>query len=83
MKKDMQDITNGALGVRRIALENQVQRSMLSDHVTGRVCLGAAPGLPKYLCEEEEKLVKWIAGCEEVGYARSVCVISGLVGSIM
>ena len=33
---------------------------------------GAAPGPPKYLCEEEEELVKWIAGCAEIGYDKSV-----------
>ena len=71
--KALQDVTNGALGVRRAALEYQVPRSTLSDRVTGRVCPGAAPGPPKYLYEEVEKeLVKWIAGCAEVGYAKSM-----------
>ena len=43
--------------------------------------LPAALGPPKYLCEEE--LVKWIAGCAEVGYAKSVCEIRAVVGAIV
>ena len=62
----------------------QVPRSTLSDRVTGRVCPGAAPGPPKYLCdEEEEELVKWITGCAEVGYAKSVHEIRAVVGAIV
>ena len=34
MEKAMQDVTNGALGVRRAALEYQVPCSTLSDRVT-------------------------------------------------
>ena len=54
MEKAIQDIINGILGFRRAALEYQVPRSMLSNRVTGRVCPGAAPGPPEYLCEAEE-----------------------------
>ena len=73
METAMQDVTNGFLGVRRAALEYQVPRSTLSDRVTGKVYPGAAPGPPKYLCEEEEEeLVKWIGGCAEIGHAKSV-----------
>ena len=84
MEQAIQDVTNGALGVRRAALEYQVPHSTLSDRVTGRVCPGAAPGPPKYLCaEEEEELVKWITGCAEVGYAKSVREIRAVVGAIV
>ena len=80
----MQDVTTGALGVRRAALEYQVPRSTLSDRITGKVCPGATPGPPKYLCEEEEEeLVKWIAGCAEVGYAKSVREIRAVVGAVV
>ena len=80
----MQDVTNGALGVRIVPLEYQVLHLILSNRVTGRVCPGAAPGPPKYLCEEEdEELVKWIAGCAEVGYAKSVHEIRAVVGAIV
>ena len=72
------------MGVRRAALEYQVPRSTLSDRVTGKVCPGAAPGPPKYLCEEEEEeLVKWITGCAEIGYAKSVREIRAVVGAIV
>ena len=84
MERAMQDVTNGVLGVRRAALEYQVPRSALSDRVTGRVCPGAAPGPPKYLGEEEEEeLVKWITGCAEIGYAKSVREIRAVVGAIV
>ena len=84
MERAMKDVTNGVLGVRRAALEYQVPISTLSDHVTGKVCPGAAPGPPKYLCEEEEvELVKWIAGCAEIGYAKSVREIRAVVGAIV
>ena len=84
MEKAIQNVTNGILGVRRAALEYQVPRLTLSNCVTRRVCPGAAPGPPKYLCEEEEEeLVKWIAGCAEVGYAKSVREIRAVVGAIV
>ena len=84
MEKAIQDVTTAALGVRRAALEYQVPRSTLSDRITGRVCPGATPGAPKYLCEdEEEELVKWIASCAEVGYAKSVREIRAVVGAIV
>ena len=84
MEKAIQDVANGILGVKRAALEYQVPRLTLSDGVTGRVCPGAAPGPPKYLCEEEEEeLVKWIAGFAEVGYAKSVSEIRAVVGAIV
>ena len=84
MERAMQDVTNGVLGVRRAALEYQVPRSTLSDRVTGKVYPGAAPGPPKYLGEEEEEeLIKWIAGCAEIGYAKSVREIRAVVGAIV
>ena len=35
----MRDVTNGVLGVRRVALEYQIPGSGFSDHVTGKVYL--------------------------------------------
>ena len=66
------------------SLEYQVPCSTLSDRVTGKVYPGAAPGPPKYLCEEEEEeLVKSIAGCAEIGYAKMVSEIRAVVGAIV
>lgn len=46
--------------------------------------LGAAPGAPRYLDdEEEEELVHWLEGCASIGYARSVREVRGVVGAIM
>ena len=78
MERAMRDVTNGVLGVRKAALEYQVSCSTLSDCVTGKVYPGAAPGPLK-----EEELVKWIAGCTEIGYAKSVQEIRAVVGAIV
>ena len=43
-------------------LQCQTLYTLFSDHVTGKVSPGAAPNPPKYLCEEKEELVEWIAG---------------------
>ena len=37
MERAMQDVTNGVLGVRRVALEYQVLHLTLSDCVTGKI----------------------------------------------
>ena len=58
MGKAIQNVTNG---ISKAALQYQVLCSTLSDHVTWRVCPGAAPGPPKCLCEEEEEeLDSWL-----------------------
>ena len=84
MEKAIQDDTTGALGVIRADLEYQVPCSTLSNYITRRVCPGATLGPPNYLCEEEEEeLVKCIAGCAEVGYAKNVGEIRAVVGAIV
>jgi len=52
--------------------------------VSGRVQPGAVPGAPKYLDdEEEEELVRWIEGCAQIGYAKSVKEVRAVVGAIV
>ena len=45
--------------------------------------LGQHQGLRSICDEEEEELVKWITGCAEVEYAKSVCDIRAVVGAIV
>ena len=70
--------------VRRAALEYNVPKSTLHDRVSGRVKPGAKPGPSRYLNdEEEEEIVRWIIGCAEVGYAKSVKEVRAVVGAIV
>ena len=56
----------------------------MDDRVSGRVQPGAVPGAPKYLDdEEEEELVRWIEGCAQIGYAKSVKEVRAVVGAIV
>ena len=44
----------------------------------------AVPGAPKYLDdEEEEELVRWVEGCAQIGYAKSVKEVRAVVGAIV
>ena len=84
MELALRDVTNGALSVRRAALEYGVPKSTLGDRVSGRVCPGAVGGPPRYLDDqEEEELVRFLIGCAEVGYAKSVREVRTLVSAIM
>ena len=50
----------------------------------GVLTTGASVGLPKYLTDEEEdELVRWLEGCAEVGYAKSVRDTRAVVGAIV
>ena len=80
----LQDVKSGKLTVRRAALEYDVPKSTLHDRVTGKVLPGAVGGPPRYLTdEEEEELVRWLEGCAEVGCAKSVREVRGVVGAIV
>ena len=59
-------------------------KSTLHDRVSGKVLPGAKGGAPRYLTDEEEKeLVRWIEGCAEVGYDKSVWEVRAIVGAIV
>ncbi len=89
MELALRDVTNGAMAVRRAALEYSVPKSTLSDRVTGRVRPGAHSGAPRYLEgeeeeeEEEEEIVQWISGCAEVGCAKSIREVQAVVSAIV
>jgi len=84
MEGALQDVMSGKLSVRRAALQYDVPKSTLHDRVTGKVLPGAVGGPPRYLTdEEEEELVRWLEGCAEVGCAKSVREVKGVVGAIV
>ena len=65
-------------------MTNNISKSTLHDRVSGKVLPGAKYGAPRYLTdEEEEELVRWIEGCAEVGYAKSVREVRAIVGAIV
>ena len=76
-------MTKGVLTVTKVALVYRIPKSMLHDHVSGRVRPGASVGLPKYLTNEEDELVRWLEGCAEVGCAKSVRDTRAVVGAIV
>ena len=72
------------MSVRQAAAQFGVPKSTLHDCISGRVLPGAIPGAPRYLDdEEEEELVRWLEGCAEIGYAKSVREVRGIVGAIV
>ena len=72
MELALRDVATGVLPVRKAALIYGIPKSTLYDHVSGKVRPGAGVGLPKYLTDEEDELVRWLEGCAEVGCAKSV-----------
>ena len=84
MENALREVTNGSLTVRRAALEYNVPKTTLHDRLTGKVLPGAVGGAPRYLDdEEEEELVRWLIGCAEVGYAKSIREVRAIVGAIV
>lgn len=84
MEKALKEVTDGSLTVRRAALEFNVPKSTLHDRLTGKVLPGAVGGAPRYLDDdEEEELVRWLIGCAEVGYAKSIRDVRAIVGAIV
>ena len=84
MERALRDVTNGSLTVRRAALQYNVPKSTLHDRVTGKVLPGAVGGAPRYLDDdEEEELVRWLVGCAEIGYAKSIREVRAVVGAIV
>ena len=60
-----------------------IPTSTLHDHVSGKVLPGSGVGLPKYLTDEEEEVVRWLEGCAEIGCAKSIREVRAVVGAIM
>ena len=83
MELALRDVANGTLTVRKAALAYGIPKSTLHDHASGKVHPGAGVGLPKYLTNEEDELVKWLEGCAEVGCAKSIRQVRAVVGAIV
>ena len=84
MERAVRDVKTGALGLRRAALEYDIPKSTLSDYVQEKSQLGVSSGPSRFLsCEEEEEVVNWIAGCAEIGWAKSVKEIRRVVSTIV
>ena len=83
MELALHDVANGTLTVRKAALAYGIPKSTLHDHASGKVHPEAGVGLPKYLTNEKDELVKWLEGCAEVGCAKSIRQVRAVVGAIM
>ena len=80
-------VKEGKLTVRRAAVEFDIPRSTLHDHVSGRVVVGGQCGPEKYLSDEEEnELEAFLVGCASIGFAKSrsqVIEIHSPAGNVM
>ena len=60
------------LSIRKAAETDGVPKSILHDHVTGKIKLGATTGHPTYFTpEEEQQLVQFINESARIGYPRT------------
>ena len=72
MKRALEAVTEGKMGINRAALEFNVPRAMLKDRISGRVIHGSNMGPKTYLTYEEEKeLVDFLMNCAKMGYAKT------------
>ena len=71
MRRAMEAVVKGELGVNRSALEHGVLRTTLKDRLTGRVKHGTKPGPVAYLNQKEEELVKFLFECSSIGYGKT------------
>ena len=77
-------VKEGKLTVRRSALEFDIPRSTLHDHVSGRVVVGGQCGPEKYLSDEEEdELEAFLVGCASIGFAKSRSQVIEIVQQVM
>ena len=84
LSKAVGEIQNGSLSVRRAALEYDIPKSTLHDHLTGRVVCGGLSGPRKYLTDEEEdELEEFLVGCASVGFAKWRAQVLELVQEVV
>ncbi len=71
MKRAMEAVKNGELGVNCSALLHGVPRTTLKDRIAGRIKHGTKPGLVAYLdAKEEEEVVNFYLNAPEWGTER-------------
>ena len=72
MKRALEAVTEGKMGINRAALEFNMPRTTLKDRISGRVVHGSNMGSKMYLTLEEEKeLVDFLMNCAKMGYAKT------------
>ena len=72
MRRAMEAVMSGELGVNRSALQHGVPRTTLKDRIAGRVKHGTKPGPVAYLdAKEEEDLVDFLFECSRMGYGKT------------
>ena len=80
----MQAVVNNGMSYREAVTQFGVPKSTLHDRISGKVLPGAVSGAPSYLTkEEEEELARWLEGCAQIGYAKSVKEVRAIVGAIV
>lgn len=64
-------VQSGQLSIRHAAEQYAVPKSILQDHLSGRVLHGATSGPRRNLSDEECEVVSFLKGCSEIGYGRT------------
>ncbi len=65
-------VKDGSMGCNRAALEFDVPKTTLKDHISGRVTQGCKSGRSPYLTHaEEQELYDWLLLCGRIGYPKS------------
>jgi len=84
MEGALKEVSEGALTIRRAALQYHVPKSTLHDRIVGKVIPGAKVGAPRYLDDEEElELVEFLLGAASIGYPKTVREVKAIVGAIV
>ena len=72
MRRAMEAVKSGELGINRSALQHGVPSTTLKDRIAGRVKHGTKPGPVAYLePKEEEELVNFLFECSRIGYGKT------------
>ena len=66
-----------------LLLNLMCQNPLYMTTYLGKFCLGQWVVLQDTDDEEEEELVRWLIGCAEVGYAKSIQEVRAIVGAIV
>ena len=79
-------IVRKGTSIRMAALQYNIPKSTLSDHISGKVKIGAHSGPPRYLNDvEEEELSNFISQCASIGCAKTkkevLCIVEAVLAS--
>ena len=84
LTKAISAVSQEKLSVRRAAMEFDVPKSTLHDHLVGKVVTGTNSEPPKYLSEEEEaELEEFLVGCASLGFAKSRAQVLEIVQEVV